>query len=219
MNTASTLQHFADKDALIKESLNRIVESAERAIAQRGRFVLVLAGGSTPKALYQALGKTAQDWSKWYLIYGDERYLPLEHPDRNHHMVEESFGAAIGSTKHCPLPFTMDIENDAAAYREQVKTLLPADFCLLGIGEDGHTASLFPHLPESNDAVFAVYKAPKAPSERVSLNYSALNQSLEVLLLATGEEKIRLIEAHYKKQMLPFSRIQGQESTAIFLCP
>lgn len=210
-----TLLTFLNTDALHQALIQAISQAAEQAIAEKGFFTLVLAGGNTPKNLYQKLAKTAQQWEKWRLIYGDERHLADTDKDRNSAMVNTYFINEINGTKpqHLLLSYSGNIKQDAQNYAQKIAEFLPIDFALLGIGEDGHTASLFPCTPVEKQIVQVVLNAPKPPAERISLSANTLSQSKTIAFLATGQDKLPVIEQGIQEKNLPFSQItRGQAS-------
>lgn len=212
------LLEFQQLEALHHALIEHISQAAKQAIAEKGFFTLVLAGGNTPKALYQKLAKTEQQWEKWRLIYGDERHLALGDKDRNSSMIAAYFLSEIesGQPQHFAMPFSANIEKDAEKYAETIAEFLPVDFALLGIGEDGHTASLFPKTPAHKQAVQAVYNAPKPPAQRLSLSAEALKQSQNIAFLATGKEKQAVIQQGIAQKNLPFSQIANEQSRIYF---
>lgn len=209
---------YQQLEALHQALIEHISQTAKQAIADKGFFTLVLAGGNTPKALYQKLAKTEQQWEKWRLIYGDERHLALGDKDRNSTMIETYFLSQIesGKPQHFAMPFSADIEQDAGSYAETIADLLPIDFALLGIGEDGHTASLFPETPTQEQIVQAVYNAPKPPAQRLSLSAETLKQSQNIAFLATGKDKLAIIKQGIAQKNLPFSEIANAQSRIYF---
>jgi len=185
---------------------DRIGEAAARAIAERGRFSLVLAGGTTPLQAYRLLATTQQDWSHWDLYYGDERCLPANHAQRNSHMVEQTgLTARVGG--HYPIPAELGAEQAAASYAETIENAMPFDLVLLGMGEDGHTASLFPGQAWPQAAVVAVHAAPKPPPDRVSLSPAALQACRQMLVLVSGEGKREALQAWRDGADLPIARV------------
>jgi 6-phosphogluconolactonase len=149
---------------------------------------LALAGGSTPKTAYELLGGLRSDWSGVHLWYGDERCVPADDEDANHHMASRALDAP-GATWH-PIQGELGPEAAAAAYAEELGTTT-LDVTLLGLGEDGHTASLFPDNPgvEASGIAVGVHDAPKPPPERVSLTLETLNASRRIVLLVAGAGK------------------------------
>ncbi len=139
--------------AVAQETARRISAAARRAIAARGRFDCVLAGGRTPLVAYAQLIEQPEDWSRWHLFLGDERCLAPDDAQRNSHAI------TLALTDRIPIPIAnlhwipaeLGAEQAATRYDELIRPLLPVDFILLGMGEDGHTASLFPgHATPTN---------------------------------------------------------------------
>ncbi len=180
--------------AAVADAACRLVGMAARAaIADHGRFRLVLAGGSTPRAAYERLATSDQAWKRWVLYYGDERCLPADDPQRNSRMVAAT-GLAGRVGKHYPIPAELGAKAAATRYRERIKDALPFDMVLLGMGEDGHTASLFPGHGWPDKTVFAVKDAPKPPAERVSLGVRALQDCAAMLILVSGAGKAEAVQ-------------------------
>jgi len=204
-------QLLADAEAVARESVQRILACARDAIRQKGRFSLVLAGGSTPARAYRLLAEQdRQDWPAWQFYFGDERCLPAGDPDRNSVMAEQNL------FRHIPvqrqqihvIPAENGAEAAAASYAREIETALPFDLVLLGLGEDGHTASLFPgqEYPQSQ-LVVAVHDAPKPPPERVSLNYGALSLAQELLFLVSGQGKAKAVQDWRNGKDIPVARL------------
>jgi 6-phosphogluconolactonase len=178
-------------NALQDAAAQSISQCAERAIAERGRFRIVLAGGNTPRAIYEKLRNAKTDWASWEIYFGDERCLPPEHPERNSLMANEAW---LG---HVPIPQNQihaiaaelgPIEG-ARRYSEILNRVDDFDLVLLGLGEDGHTASLFPEKDWDEQDAFAVFDSPKPPPERVTLSPARLSASRSVYFLVSGESK------------------------------
>jgi 6-phosphogluconolactonase len=193
--------HRVDGSAALQDEAARwILSAATRAIAARGRFNLVLAGGNTPRGVYARLRDAGADWPRWHLWFGDERCLPADHPDRNSVMAHDAWLAhvPIPAQQIHVIPAEQGADAGAAGYARMLAAL-PArdagqfDLVLLGLGEDGHTASLFPgqdwgveaHSPDA----LGVHDAPKPPPERVSLSAARLGRTREALFLVDGESK------------------------------
>lgn len=198
-----------DSEAIACEAAGHIAAMARRAIAARGVFSLVLAGGRTPRRTYERLARSDQDWSAWSLYYGDERCLPPGHPERNSYMVEQS-GLADRVGSHHPIPAELGAEPAAAAYSAVIEAALPFDLVLLGVGEDGHTASLFPGRAWPQEALtMAVHDAPKPPPDRVSLTPAALRSCREMLVLVTGAAKRKAVHAWRSGARLPVAEVSA----------
>ena len=200
---------LADPAALAAEACHLIGTAAQEAIRERRIFRLVLAGGSTPGRAYALLATTKQDWAAWEIFWGDERCLPAEHPERNSHMAHQLWLAQvpIPSRQIHPIPAELGAEAAAANYAALLVDKQPFDLVLLGMGEDGHTAGLFPGGITGNDSpVLAVHGAPKPPAERVSLNFQTLRASHRQLVLVTGAEKSPALAAWRQGLGLPIAR-------------
>jgi 6-phosphogluconolactonase len=207
--------------AVARAAADRICAAAEAAIAARGAFHLVLAGGRTPRDTYEILRDRPGDWARWWIWYGDERCLPTGHADRNSTMAGDAF------LHHVPIPSAQiktiagELGPDAAA-RDYNRHLLGCgdfDLVLLGLGEDGHTASLFPDRPwgtspESPDAL-PVSGAPKPPPGRVSLSAHRLSRSRAVVFLVTGAEKRDAVHAWKSGLAIPAASIRAREQLTV----
>jgi 6-phosphogluconolactonase len=214
---------FADADALVGELSAALCAEAAAAIAARGAFHLVLAGGTTPLALYRALASQQAGNPRWHVWYGDERCLPADHPERNSGAIEAVWlaASAIPPENRRPIPAERGSHEAATVYTEWLANVADFDVVLLGMGEDGHTASLFPGTPldshGDNADVLAVHDAPKPPSERVSLSVARLNRSQRVWFVITGAGKHEALVRWKHGEPLPVSAIHGKQQTAAWL--
>ncbi len=185
----------ADASALQQAAYRWIVDASVRAIAERGRFTIVLAGGNTPRGVYAMLGHLDTDWSRWDIWYGDERCALPDDPERNSMMARVAWldYVAIPREQIHAIPTERGAEVAAHAYADALRSVDDFDLVLLGIGEDGHTASLFPlhDLGAAADAadVLVVSDAPKPPPQRVSLSAARMGRAREVLFLVEGDSK------------------------------
>lgn len=177
------------------EAVSMIARAAEQAITDSGAFRVVLAGGSTPRALYKRLCALKTDWTAWHIYFGDERCLPATDPGRNSTMAREAWldHVSVPQKQVYAIPAEMGAKAAAAAYSATLKQVGEFDLVLLGLGEDGHTASLFPGNDWGQEVdspvALPVFDAHKAPAERVSLSAWRLSQAKQVLFLVTGESK------------------------------
>jgi 6-phosphogluconolactonase len=212
---------FPDPEAAARYAAQELAQTLREAVALRGVAHLALAGGSTPRRAYELLAGLLEEWSAVELWYGDERCVGPEDPDSNHQLVAESLLAHVTGTPPREHRIAGELGPEAAArayaalLRERVAPAtegegeaggtsaedgLPVlDLALLGIGEDGHTASLFPGHPEVQDAggtlCLPVHDAPKPPPERVTLSLPVLRTARRSLLLVAGASKAPALAA------------------------
>ena len=207
-----------DATAVAAAAAERILAAAERAIAARGVFRIALAGGRTPEAAYRHLAAAAADWGRWEIFFGDERCLPSDDPERNSVMAARAWldHIAIPDDHIYSIPAELGAEAAALEYAALLAPRLPLDLALLGLGEDGHTASLFPgHVHDVNALVCSVHDAPKPPAERVSLGVAALRQSRQVLFLVTGAGKREALARWRAGERLPAAVIDGADTVIL----
>lgn len=200
-----------DPEELAEAAARRVLAAAETAIAARGRFRLVLAGGQTPLAAYRRLAEVSADWGRWEVFFGDERCLPPGHPERNDQAARLAWldRVPIPPAQIHPIPAELGPKTAAERYAELIQLHLPFDLVLLGLGEDGHSASLFPGHPLDADAlVVPVDAAPKPPPERVSLGLRALSEAGSVLVLVSGQAKRQALARLRAGDDLPIARIR-----------
>ena len=203
---------FPTARVLQEQAAIDIVAAANQAVAARGVFNLVLAGGNTPRAVYEMLRDMNLDWSAWFIYFGDERCLPPNHPERNSVMALNSW-LKDSTVPHCQI-FIISAEQGstrgAAAYAQLVKGVT-YDLVLLGLGEDGHTASLFPGHDWGMDAdspeVLSIHGAPKPPAERISLSARCLGNSRKVMFLVTGASKQQAVQDWRAGKLIPAAAI------------
>lgn len=197
-----------------------IVQCAQQAIAEHGEFRLVLAGGTTPLACYRLLVEQGVERGDWRLFYGDERCLPEDHHDRNHRLVQAT-GLCDGVAAHHVMAAELGGAQAAAGYAKLIAGLLPFDLVLLGMGEDGHTASLFPghELGDRPDAplALAVVDSPKPPPERVSLSLRALRQCHHMIAMISGEGKRNALQRWQAGVALPIARVTDCKQARLYV--
>jgi 6-phosphogluconolactonase len=197
-----------------------ILHAARSAIAARGRFALVLAGGRTPIAAYTLLASRRADWDHWHIFYGDERCLPPEDPERNSRAAATAWleRVPLPAENHHPIPAELGAERAAGLYARVIAPALPFDLVLLGMGEDGHTASLFPgHAIPADTLTMPVHDAPKPPPERVSLTPKALTATRALWIVVTGAGKREALAAWDAGQDLPVARVAALTPATLIL--
>ena len=197
MGQPGELRVVASKDALRETALALVLERAREALQLRGVFHVAVSGGSTPLSLYEALPQRCEDFSGWHVWAVDERCVPPDHADSNFRQVREAWldRAATPPTGVHRMRGEDDPAHAARDYERELRATLGAqprlDVALLGIGSDGHTASLFPSsaaLEERSLLVMAV-RAPAQPPLRITLTIPALELARELVFLVAGPEK------------------------------
>lgn len=193
------LEILADKTKLIERSQEIIITQIQQAIESRDQFTIALSGGSTPKPLYAALATQNLPWSKIHIFWGDERYVPATHQDSNQLMARQAWLDQIEIPKENihPMVTTSDDPNHDAAQHEaelreffQVPSGFPTfDLILLGMGDDGHTASLFPHTPALTVNNHLVTVGNKDGQPRLTFTVPLINNSRCVMFVVAGANK------------------------------
>src|SRR6185503_6011875 len=223
---SSPLRIFKDGDELAAHAADQIVQVAREAIRVRGRAMVALAGGSTPKKSYRLLAQPPRrgrmDWAHTYLFFGDERFVPPDDPSSNFAMVQETLlkPASVPASRVFPVPTRLG--SATAAAQEYAATLSRTfgvgesgdpprfDLILLGLGDDGHTASLFPHAASLSVTDRWVVSSPPGtlppPVERTTLTYPVLNAARRVLFLVSGEKKAAVLQELLEGQPRPEER-------------
>jgi 6-phosphogluconolactonase len=195
-----------DSQTITHKAMSMFLALATQAIEKRGVFSVALSGGSTPEHLYRALSDDAIqaqiNWQKVHLFWGDERNVPASDPDSNFRMVNEAL------LKHIAIPAEnvhrvtteMAVTDAAIAYEKALRLFFPGDWpkfdlVLLGMGEDGHTASLFPHSEglEEEKRWFIANFAPNRDIWRLTLTKNAINAARHVLVLVKGAQKAHML--------------------------
>jgi len=213
----------ADRDTLQEAAVAWLLAAAGAAIDARGQFHLVLAGGETPRGLYHRLSEARADWPRWHIYFSDERCLPAADPARNSHLAGAAWldQVPIPAAQIHVIPAELGAAPAAAAYGATLSEVGDFDLVLLGLGEDGHTASLFPGhdwgaVPGAPDTL-AVYDSPKPPPERVSLSAARLGRARQVLFLIGGDGKRDALAAWRAGRDLPARSIAPAAGVDVLL--
>jgi len=207
-------------DEVAREACSRILRAAREAIGERGRFSIVLAGGGTPERTYRLLADSKSDWGSWHVYFGDERCLTVTDPQRNSLMAARALTDEVPIPRNQihPIPAELGPEPAALSYAEEITDALPFDLVLLGLGEDGHTASLFPGQEHPvGPTVLAIHQAPKTPADRVSLSRDTLASCRQLLFLVTGSGKRIAVQSWRQGEDIPASGIRGQGTTEVLI--
>ena len=227
---------FEDLEALSQAAAALVIESCAQAVTARGRALVALSGGGTPARLYTLLGGSPYaeqiDWLHLHVFWGDERCVPPEDVESNYRQAHDALLSRVpvpAQNVH-RVPTEMEPSEAAAAYALTLKLLAspPLDWprfdaVLLGMGEDGHTASLFPgspvDMPGATATVHAAYQA--RPAARVTLTPGVFNAARRVLFLVSGESKSAtladVLNGGYRPELLPAQRIRPDNGQLIWM--
>lgn len=224
------IQKFRDSDELSQAATAAFIELANRAITERGRFLVSLSGGSTPMKLYERLANETLDWTRIHFFWGDERCVPVDDPGNTYGQTKKILFDEIGTTNIHRIEAELEPAQAAQAYAHTLSEFADApfdfphfDLVLLGMGDDGHTASLFPGSSVEIDtpiiAVSAHYQ--DRPANRVSLTPKVFNQAREIWFLVTGAGKAEtlrnVIKGDGNLELYPARRIQPVNGNLIWM--
>jgi 6-phosphogluconolactonase len=200
-------EYFNSIECLRHGVCDAIVKNANEAIAKRGQFSIVLAGGNTPRAVYRLLRELNMDWSKWHIYHGDERCLPLDHEDRNSLMVEQVWlhYVDVPTSQVHDIPAELGPIDGAKVYAQTLRGVPTFDMVLLGLGEDGHTADAVP-----------VFNSPKPPAERITLSQNRLNNTRQVIFIVTGAGKQEAVDNWRKGIAIPATLIAPENGVDVY---
>ena len=213
MDAGPELKIVTDPKAIAEEAARAILESAQAAVAGRGRFRIALAGGGTPRATYERLTRAPyrerMPWDRTWVFFGDERAVGPDHADSNYRMANEALLSRVPIPERQVFRIRGEAEDAEIAATEYARVLaetfetrrgeLPRfDMVLLGLGVDGHTASLFPGSPALKEVfrtVAAVHAGAAAIPQRLTLTLPVLTASVRVMFLISGAEKAKVVKA------------------------
>ena len=197
----------------VLDSAEDVAAAAATDIAEalrEGARTLVLAGGTTPQRCYELLSQMDVMWGRVSILFGDERCVPPHHPDSNYRMAREALLDRVAPATVYRIPAELGPDEGASLYAHVVETVRPLDVVVLGVGEDGHTASLFPGHPalDAPGLTVGIRDSPKPPPHRVTLTLRALQSARRVIILATGAGKAEAV-ARAKRNEVPSGMIAG----------
>ncbi|MGE0488025.1 MAG: 6-phosphogluconolactonase [Vulcanimicrobiota bacterium] len=213
---AARVEVLDDLEAISQFALRRLQQALAAA---DGDFHLALAGGSTPKHLYGLMSGQDLPWHRIHLWWGDERHVPHDHQDSNFRMVKEALLDKIGlsSDQIHPWPYHDDPSRTAEAYEQELRARFgdeaTFDLTFLGMGDDGHTASLFPGTSalQVQDRLAVANRVEQLDTWRLTLTYPALARSSEVLFLVAGAGKAEALEQVLEEGRLPSAQVRARE--------
>lgn len=213
--TLPSIRRYPDPPRLAHAAAAWVAGAIAAAVEEQGRVSIALAGGSTPRAMHAHLREMQLPWEHVHVYFGDERCVPPEHDDSNYRMVKETL------LDHVKVGGVHRIEGElgageaAARYQDVLAMAGAIDLVVLGMGDDGHVASLFPETRDPEAGTFAIAtKSPKPPPARVSMTLEAIAQARIVTMVVSGDAKAaRLAEVYGQirsgNPKLPAARVQG----------
>ena len=213
---------FDSSGELVSATADDLLRTLMERIGATGEAHLCLTGGSIAARLYRRIGdlEAPVDWSRVHLWWGDERWLPRGNAGRNDLAAREGLGETVWQqAQRHTMPAAeegLDLDAAASAYGDELGDTR-FDLCLLGVGPDGHVASLFPDHPSSRapGTVIPVRDSPKPPPERISLTHRVINASDEVWLVVSGPDKAHAVgEALTPNSSLPAALVAGRTHTS-----
>jgi 6-phosphogluconolactonase len=200
------LSIFADAEELARAAASTFVNDAGQAINDHGRFAVALSGGNTPRRVYELLGTevaAAVDWQRTFIFFGDERAVAPEHPESNYRMVREALLSRISipAANVFRVSGELGAESGASAYEQSLRTFFARsptptfDLIFLGVGRDGHTASLFPGSESLRETTRWVRttRSPEDFPDRVTLTLPAINAAAHAVFLVSGTDKKEIL--------------------------
>ncbi|KAJ7107657.1 6-phosphogluconolactonase [Mycena crocata] len=220
------LVSFPDAEAIVESLAAFIVKAQKESIDKKGRFTVALSGGSLPAMLRGLIGNPAVKWDKWQVFYADERVVPLDHADSNHlactNLLFSKVPIPPDNIHTLDVSLLSDLEELSDAYEKELirefaqkdAARFPVfDLILLGMGPDGHTASLFPGhdlLAEEDRWIAYLEDSPKPPPKRITFTYPVINHAARVVFVATGKEKVETLKQvlDTPEAGLPSSRVK-----------
>jgi 6-phosphogluconolactonase len=229
---------FPNSDELNFFAAEKFVEIASKAIEENGRFTVALAGGSTPKSLYQLLAggkfRNQIDWTKIFFFFGDERNVPSDDAESNYRMANENIFAPLQISGENIFPWQTEsnypkkiaedyevlLKDFFALFEDEVPIL---DLILLGMGADGHTASLFPFTEALNESkkIVLVNWVEKLNTNRLTFTYRAINNASNVIFLVSGESKAEalkeILEGEYQPEKYPAQAVKLKDGDLFWL--
>lgn len=222
------IKKFDSKEALALAAADYIAELSAASIKEEGQFTIALSGGTTPAALFALLVKepyvNSIDWKNTFIFWGDERAVPLDSPQNNAHNAKEIWLDQIDIPEENIFPILSNLAPaDAAAdYEANLKTFFKTDLpkfdlILLGMGDNGHTASLFPHtsILHEKDAIVKEVWVEEVNMDRISFTAPLINNAKHILFLVAGKDKAdmlhKVLEGEYRPEDYPAQMIKGAE--------
>ena len=235
MPSTRTIEVLATPADLFRGAAEEFVRLGRSAIGAQGRFAVALSGGSTPTNLYSLLAENYADfaWARTFFFFGDERHVPPDHPDSNYRMAHEALLAKISipaENVHRVRAENPDAAAAALEYEDELRRFfelepgeLPRfDLILLGLGSEGHTASLFPDSPalDQQSRLVVATRVAKLNTDRITFTFPVLNRAAEAMFLVSGAEKadiVRQVLRGASTPPLPAQRVVPDDGKLVWM--
>ncbi len=232
---SATIRIYSDAIELALAGARHFAALADQHIAASGRFTVVLSGGSTPKQMFSILADQpfvdSVPWSSIYFFWGDERCVPPDHPDSNYRMANETLLAKVPAPRENIFRVPAedeDHERAASDYSDAIRKFFSSDspqfdLVFLGMGPDGHTASLFPQTKalQINDRIAVANYVEKFQAYRITLTAATINNARNVIFLVAGEDKAAtlkdVLEGQYKPEIYPSQLIKPVNGSLLWM--
>lgn len=214
---------YPDGEQMYRHAAAALTRAAAQAIAARGEFRIVLSGGATPQPLYRLLTSAQTRWAQWHIYFGDERCRPIGDRERNDALARSAWleHVPVPAAQIHGIPAELGAEPGARRYADVLAGVERFDLVLLGLGADGHAASLFAHHPEhaaaDAPAAVAVHDAPKPPPERVSLSARRLSRTRQAWFLVGDAGKRAAVADWARGGALPAAWIAPADGVDVLI--
>lgn len=209
---------FDNNNSLSEFLSQEVLDIAKISINKKGFFNIVLTGGQSCINLYKTLAKANSNWSKWYIYLGDERFLPKKHKNRNDEAINKIWldGSLIPKKNINFIQAELGLVRAKNKYERVLNNIDKFDVVLLGVGEDGHIASLFPNCkyPKNQNVVIEM-NSPKLPKERISISYEKLNKAHNVFKIIVGKSKQTIVKMLLQGELFPVSAVNGETTKVL----
>lgn len=208
----SEFKIYSDAEAVAQAAADYLLQQITNCVTEKGLCHVVLPGGSTPARCLELLAEKSLPWESIHWYPGDERCYPVGHSERNDTMIREKLFSQVEnmSKNFHPISAELGPEQGAEKYAALLDAIDGMDIVVLGMGEDGHTASLFPGnvALENKHSAVPVFDAPKPPLERVSIGLNMLKDAAECIVIATGDNKREALVKLKKGVELPIAQVE-----------
>ena len=213
---------FRTESNFCQNITKEIIEYSEICIANRGYFHFLICGGTSPITLYKFLSIQTIDWSCWHFWISDERYIPNNSIHLNSTIIKENLlkNIPVNNNNIHFFDINLNVQDSIKKYELMLLEIKYFDLCLLGVGEDGHVASLFPgmnlEISENSPNILFINNSPKYPKNRLTLSGKMINKSRQIFYIAKGAEKKYIVDKFQNEKSLPFNNLNGIEKTTLY---